>query len=144
MDKKYLMDREEIKAILPHRDPFLFVDRVLEIADNRIVAEKFVSPNEPFFKGHFPTKPVMPGVLIVEAMAQAGGVLMLARGENRGKIAYLVAVDKARFRKMVLPGDTLTFEVTVVKMKSKVGLVDCVAKVQGQEVCSAEIMFTLD
>ena len=144
MDKKPLMNREEIKGVLPHRDPFLFVDRVLEIGENRIVAEKYVSPDEPFFKGHFPSKPVMPGVLIIEALAQAGGVFMLSKSENRGKIAYLVAVNNTRFRKMVLPGDTLTLEVTVVKMKSKVGIVDCTAKVNGQEACNAEIMFALD
>ena len=144
MHKKAIMGIEEIKEALPHRDPFLFVDRVLEMTENRIVAEKYIAADLPFFKGHFPTKPVMPGVLIVEAMAQAGGVLMLSKSENRGKIAYLVSVNNARFRKMVLPGDTLTMEVTVVKMKSKIGLVDCVAKVNDQEVCNAEIMFALD
>ena len=142
-EKKPLMDREAIKAVLPHREPFLFVDRVLEMAGNRIVAVKDVRRDEPYFQGHFPTKPVMPGVLIVEALAQAGGVLMLSKSENRGKIAYLATVNNARFRKMVLPGDTLILEATVTKMKSKVGIMECVAKVKDQEVCRAEIMFAL-
>ena len=141
--KKPLMNREDIKAVLPHRDPFLFVDQVLEMSENRVVALKYVTMDEPHFKGHFPIKPVMPGVLIVEALAQAGGVLMLSKSENRGKIAYLATINSARFRKMVVPGDELILEVTVTKMKSKIGLVDCVAKVRGDEVCKAEIMFAL-
>ena len=142
-EKKPLMEREDIKAVLPHRDPFLFVDRVLEMGEHSIVALKYVRSDEPHFEGHFPSKPVMPGVLIIEALAQAGGVLMLSKSENRGKIAYLATVNSARFRKMVLPGDTLILEATVVKMKSKVGIVQCVAKVKEEEVCRAEIMFAL-
>ena len=139
----FLMDIEQIKKILPHRYPFLLVDRILEMSDHRVVALKNVSANESFFQGHFPQKPVMPGVLIVEAMAQAGGVMMLSRSENSGKLAYLVAVNEARFRRMVVPGDQLRLEVEVLKMKSKVGLVKGRAFVGNDEACSAEIMFTL-
>ncbi len=142
-EKKLLMDREQIKQVLPHRDPFLLVDGVLEMADNHIVAFKNVDKNEPYFQGHFPQKPVMPGVLMVEALAQTGGIMMLSKSENRGKIAYLVAVNNARFRKMVVPGQQLILEATVVKFKTKLGIVECTAKVNGEEVCNAEIMFTL-
>ena len=141
--KDFLLDSEQIKKILPHRYPFLLVDRVLEMSDTRIVAIKNISASEPFFQGHFPQKPVMPGVLIIEALAQAGGVMMLSRNENRQKLAFLVAVDSARFRKMVVPGDQLKLQVDVIKMKSRVGIVKGVALVDGEEACSAEIMFTL-
>lgn len=139
----FLMDVEQIKKALPHRYPFLFVDRVLEMSDTRIVAIKNVTANEAFFQGHFPQKPVMPGVLIVEALAQTGGIMMLTRGENQGKLAYLIGVDQAKFRRMVVPGDTLRFEVEVVKMKSKIGVVKGTAWVGDEEACSAEIMFAL-
>ena len=137
------MELEQIKKILPHRYPFLLVDKVLEMGENRIVALKNVSGCEPFFQGHFPEKPVMPGVLMIESLAQAGGILMLSKSENKGKIAYLVAVNQARFRKMVLPGDRLILEAVVTKLKSKIGIIECKATVEGQEVCSAEIMSTL-
>ncbi len=139
----YLLDIEQIKNILPHRYPFLLVDRVLEMSDTRVVAIKNVSATEAYFQGHFPQKPVMPGVLIIEALAQAGGVMMLSRGENNGKLAFLVAINEARFRRMVVPGDQLRLEVEVIKMKTKIGIVKGVALVDGQEACSAEIMFTL-
>ena len=142
-EKKPLMEREDIQKVLPHRDPFLFVDRVLMMTENHIVALKDVRSDEPYFRGHFPSQPVMPGVLIIEALAQAGGVLMLSKSENRGKIAYLATLNNARFRKMVIPGDTLILEATVTKMKSKIGIVQCVAKVKDEEVCGAEIMFAL-
>ena len=142
-DAGLLMGPEKIKSVLPHRYPFLLVDRVLEMNEKSIVCVKNVSANEPFFQGHFPQKPVMPGVLIVEALAQAGGILMLAKSEFTGKIAYLVAINKARFRKMVIPGDQLRLEVEVLKFKSRVGIVKGVAFVEGQEVCDAEIMFSL-
>ncbi len=141
--QNFLLDSEQIKKILPHRYPFLLVDRILEMSQTRVVAIKNVSANEHFFQGHFPQKAVMPGVLIVEALAQAGGVMMLSRSENSGKLAYLVAVNEARFRRMVVPGDQLKLEVEVIKMKSKIGVVKGTAWVDGQEACSAEIMFTL-
>ena len=134
---------EEIKKILPHRYPFLLVDRILEIGDMSAVGLKNVSGSEPFFQGHFPDRPVMPGVLIVEALAQVGGVMMLCKMENRGKLAYLVSVDKARFRKTVVPGDQVRLEIKVLKLKSKIGIVHGTATVDGEEVCDAEIMFAL-
>ncbi len=137
------MTIEEIKKTLPHRYPFLLVDKILDIKEKTAVGIKNVSANEPFFQGHFPERPVMPGVLIIEAMAQVGGALMLSKSENRGKLAYLVSITNARFRKVVVPGDQLRLEIEILKMKSKVGVVKGVAKVNGEEVCDAEFMFTL-
>ena len=134
---------EEIKKTLPHRYPFLLVDRIFKIKEKSAIGLKNVTINEPFFQGHFPERPVMPGVLIVEAMAQVGGALMLSKSENRGKLAYLLSITNARFRKIVVPGDQLRLEIEILKMKSKVGVVKGVAKVNGEEVCDAEFMFTL-
>lgn len=138
-----VMDITQIMGCLPHRYPLLLVDRVIEITDMAIVGIKNVTVNEPFFQGHFPARPVMPGVLMVEAMAQLGGVFLLSKSENKGKLAYLLSVDNARFRKVVTPGDQLRLEVKVVRMKSKIGTVEGVAKVDGQVVCEAELMFSL-
>ncbi len=115
-----MMDILEIQTILPHRYPFLLVDRILEVEEGkRIVGIKNVTINEEFFQGHFPGHPVMPGVLIIEAMAQTGGVLMLRDLKNRGeKLAYFMGIDDARFRKPVVPGDQLRFEVEVLKRKA--------------------------
>ena len=137
------MDTEQIKKILPHRDPFLFVDRILEMTERSIVGIKQLTGKEAFFQGHFPQRPVMPGVLMVEALAQTGGVLMLSKPEHRGKIAYLAAVNEARFRRVVVPGDELRLEVEVIKYKSRVGLVKGVAKVGNEVACNVEIMFSL-
>ena len=137
------LELEDIKKILPHRYPFLLIDRILEMNADSAVGLKNISGAEPFFQGHFPEKPVMPGVLMIEALAQVGGVLMLTKSENKGKIAYLVAVNNARFRKTVIPGDQLRLEIQLLKYKTKIGVVHGVAKVDGREVCDAEIMFTL-
>ena len=140
---KLPMGPEEIKKILPHREPFLLVDEIIEMDGKRIVGLKHVTGKEDFFRGHFPQRPVMPGVLMVEALAQTGGVLMLSKPEHHGKIAYLASVSSARFRRVVSPGDDLRLEVEIIRFKSRVGIVNGVAKV-GQEVaCEAEIMFSL-
>lgn len=142
-EAKTPMPVEAIKRILPHRYPFLLVDRVLEATASRIVAIKNVTATEPFFEGHFPAKPVMPGVLMIEALAQAAGIGLLSKPENNGKLAFLVGVDKARFRRLVVPGDQLRLEVDIVKQKARVGLVEARAFVGDELACEAEIMFTM-
>jgi UDP-3-O-[3-hydroxymyristoyl] N-acetylglucosamine deacetylase / 3-hydroxyacyl-[acyl-carrier-protein] dehydratase len=138
------LDINVIKQILPHREPFLFVDRITEMEVGKYaVGLKNVTINDYFFKGHFPERPVMPGVLMVEAMAQVGGVMMLAAPENRGKLAFFMSVDKVKFRKTVVPGDQLIFQVTAGKIKSKTGQVFGKALVDGKVVCEAELMFAL-
>ena len=137
-----ILNIEAIQKVLPHRFPFLLVDRVLEMeTDKRVVGIKNVTINEDFFNGHFPGKPVMPGVLMVEAMAQLAGVLMLSKPENSGKIAYFVSIDKARFRGVVVPGDQLRLEVNILKLKGKFALVQGNAYVEKNLVAEAEMMF---
>jgi 3-hydroxyacyl-[acyl-carrier-protein] dehydratase len=136
----------DIKAImehLPHRYPFLLVDRVVEfVKDKKIVALKNVTLNEPFFQGHFPGTPIMPGVLIVEAMGQAGGVLVIQSlpPENQGNLIYFMGFDKVRFRKPVVPGDQLILELEMLKLRSKVVKMAGVAKVDGKIVAEAQMM----
>jgi 3-hydroxyacyl-[acyl-carrier-protein] dehydratase len=132
------MNVEEIKKILPHRPPFLFVDEVLEISDQRIVAKRHIRGDEYFFPGHFPDEPIMPGVLIVEAIAQAGGVMLLRKYENA--IPLFMGIDKARFRKIVKPGDELILEVRVLQERGKVVKISGTAKVKEEIVCEATIM----
>ncbi len=135
---------DEIMQILPHRYPFLFVDKILElIPGKKAVGIKNVTINDYFFEGHFPNKPVMPGVLIVEAMAQVGGVLMLSLKENVGKLAYFMAADNVKFRKTVEPGDTLILEAEAKRIKSRTGIVVCRALVEETVVAEAELMFAL-
>lgn len=135
---------EEVMKILPHRYPFLLVDRIKYLdKGKKAIGIKNVSVNEAFFQGHFPGRPVMPGVLIIEAMAQVGGVLMLACEEHRGKLAFFMAVNNAKFRKTVLPGDQLIIEVTAGKIRSKTGSVNAKAFVDGKLATEAELMFAI-
>ena len=142
---KMPVDVSCILHLLPHRYPFLLVDRVIELdAHKRIRAIKNVTFNEPFFQGHFPGRPVMPGVLVIEAMAQAGGLLtQLSQprdAAHEGKLFYLVKVDNARFSRMVVPGDQLDIEVVLKRTIRNMALYACVAHVDGKEVASAEIL----
>jgi len=137
-------DISDILAVMPHRYPFLLIDRVLEMDEKTIRAVKNVTFNEPHFLGHFPEVPVMPGVLIVEAMAQAGGLLLLSQAEDReDKLMYFTGIDKCRFRKPVVPGDQLVFEVEVVARRSTFAKIRGRALVDGVVVCEAEMMSAL-
>lgn len=139
-----VMSIQEIKEIIPHRYPMLLVDRIEELEEGkRVVAKKNVTINEPFFQGHFPHEPVMPGVLIVEAMAQAGAVALLSLPDFRGKTAYFGRLDKAKFRKKVTPGDTLILEVEILKVKSAAGIGKGIAYVDGKKVAEAELTFMI-
>lgn len=135
---------EEIRDILPHRYPFLLVDRIVEMEPERIVGIKNVSVNEPFFVGHFPEYPVMPGVLIVEAMAQVAGVLVLSQIEDRkNKLVLLAGVDSARFRSPVRPGDQLRIEMKLIKRKATLAKMTGIATVDGATVAEAEMFCVL-
>ena len=139
-----IIEAEEIQRILPHRYPFLLVDRVIEIQPpTRAVGIKNVTINEPFFQGHFPTYPVMPGVLIVEAMAQVGGVAVLAADEYKDKLALFAGIDNVRFKRQVKPGDTLRIEVEVQKIRRGLGMGAGTATVNGDLACKGDIMFAL-
>jgi len=142
-----VLDIEAIQKLLPHRPPFLLVDRVVALAPGqRVVAWKSVTMNEPFFVGHFPGQPVMPGVLILEALAQAGALLAvksMTPEESRDKITYLMGIDAARFRKPVVPGDRLELIVTVERKKGPVWKMKGVAQVEGQPVAEADLMAML-
>ncbi|MDO3678842.1 3-hydroxyacyl-ACP dehydratase FabZ [Paenibacillus ehimensis] len=139
-----MLDATQIQKIIPHRYPFLLVDRILETEVGvRAVGIKNVTINESFFQGHFPDYPVMPGVLIIEALAQVGGVALLQAEGNQGKIGMLTGVDNFRFRGQVKPGDTLTLEVVITRMKGIIGKGQATAKVEGKVVAEGEIMFAL-
>lgn len=138
------LDIEAIKQILPHRYPFLLVDRIVTLEPGkRAVGLKNVTVNEPFFQGHFPQRSIMPGVIIIEVMAQVGGVMILSVEEHQGKMAYIGTVDNAKFRRPVVPGDTLEVEVELLRLRGNAGKVKCVARVGGEEAAEAEIMFAL-
>ena len=135
---------KEIMEILPHRAPFLLIDTVEELdPGKRVVAKKCVTYNEPFFQGHFPGNPVMPGVLICEALAQAGAVAILGLDENKGKTAYFASMDKVKFKKKVLPGDVLMLEVELVKIKGPFGIAKAKATVDSKVAVSGEFTFAL-
>lgn len=138
------MNRDEIKAIIPHRDPFLFLDEIHELETlHRAVGIKYVKVDDYFFKGHFPEKPVMPGVLIIESLAQVGAVIILAHPEHKGKIVYFTGIKNAKFRKSVVPGDKLVLECTLTKLRSSFGFGAAKAYVDGTLVCEAEIAFAI-
>ena len=132
------MDVEEIKGILPHRSPFLFVDEVFEINEIRIVAKRTVRPDEYFFTGHFPNEPIMPGVLIIEALAQTGGIMLLRK--YKSAIPLFLGIDRARFKKIVRPGDTLIMEVELLQERGKVVKISGIARVNNEIACEATIM----
>ncbi len=135
------MEQGEIQSLLPHRYPFLLVDRIRELdPDRRVVGIKNVTINEPFFQGHFPGRPVMPGVLILEAMAQVGGVLAFkSMGQTARPVVYLTGVESAKFRKPVVPGDQLRFEVEVLKKRPPFWKMQAKAYVESDLVCEAEV-----
>ncbi|MBU1862964.1 MAG: UDP-3-O-acyl-N-acetylglucosamine deacetylase [Candidatus Omnitrophica bacterium] len=145
MINKRQFDINDIQKILPHRYPFLLIDRVISLEPGkRIIAIKNVTINEPFFQGHFEGHPIMPGVLIIEAMAQAGGILTMLKEENQGdKVAYFMSIDKAKFRSPVVPGDQLRFDITMIRAKGRIGICACKAYVEEKLVCEAEVKFTV-
>jgi len=140
-----IIDIKEIMKLLPHRYPFILVDRVVELVEgDKIIALKNVTINEPFFAGHFPGAPIMPGVLIIEAMAQSGGILFAVSQpeEKRGGPVYFMGMDKVKFRKPVVPGDQLFFEVKILNMRSKAVKMSGIATVEGKCVAEAEFIAT--
>lgn len=139
-----MLDATQIKEIIPHRYPFLLVDRIIELEEGkRAVGIKNVTINEPFFQGHFPEYPVMPGVLIAEALAQVGAVAMLSLDEYKGKIGFFAGIDKFRFRDQVKPGDTLQLELEITRLKGMIAKANGKATVEGRTVAEGELMFAI-
>jgi 3-hydroxyacyl-[acyl-carrier-protein] dehydratase len=139
-----MLTTQEIMAIIPHRYPFLLIDRILELEPGqRAVGEKQVTIGEPFFQGHFPGYPLMPGVLIVEALAQTGCVAALSLPENKNKLAIFAGIDHVRFKRPVVPGDTLRLEVRLDKMRRNIGRGSGTATVDGQLACEGELLFAI-
>ncbi|MBM7585287.1 3-hydroxyacyl-[acyl-carrier-protein] dehydratase [Bacillus pakistanensis] len=139
-----MLDIQQIKEIIPHRYPFLLVDRILEVEEGKkAVGIKNVTANEEFFNGHFPEYPVMPGVLIVEALAQVGAVAMLKKEENRGRLAFFTGIDNCRFKRQVKPGDQLRLEVEMVRFRGSIGKGKAIATVDDEVACETEMMFAL-
>lgn len=138
------LSTKEIMKIIPHRQPFLLIDTIEELEPGkRAVGKKCVSYNEPFFAGHFPQEPVMPGVLTIEALAQVGAVIILSVPENKGKVAYFGAINSAKFKGKVLPGDVLMLEVEMIKVKGPIGVGKATATVDGKVVAIAELTFAI-
>jgi len=143
MEEKKL-DIKEIQKIIPHRYPFLLIDKIEKLEEGkRAVGYKNVTMNEYFFQGHFPAEPVMPGVLIIEALAQVGAVVILSKPENAGKIAYFGGINKAKFRRKVVPGDTLRLEVEIAKVKGNIGIGIAIAYIESKVVAQAELTFAI-
>lgn len=139
-----MLDINEIKKIIPHRYPFLLVDRIEEMEPGvKAVGYKNVTANEPFFQGHFPEYPVMPGVLLIEALAQVGAVAILSLEENKGKLAFFGGIKNAKFRKQVVPGDVVRLETEIIKCKGPMGVGKAVATVDGKLAAEAEISFMI-
>ncbi len=139
-----LYTAKEIIDIIPHRYPFLLIDTVEELEPGvRALAKKCVTVNEPYFQGHFPGNPVMPGVLIMEALAQVGAVAILSQPEWKGRTAYFAGIDKARFRQKVVPGDVLMLETSIIKVKGPIGIGKAVATIDGKVVAEAELTFAI-
>ena len=139
-----LLNTSEILEILPHRSPFLLIDTIEEMEPGvKAVAKKNVTFNEPYFAGHFPGNPVMPGVLIVEALAQTGAVAILSQEEWKGKTAYFAGINSAKFKQKVLPGDTLILETEIIKVKGPIGVGKAKATVNGKVACIAELTFAI-
>ncbi len=137
-----MLDNMQIQNIIPHRYPFLLVDKIIEVEEGkRAVGIKNVTINEPFFQGHFPNNPLMPGVLIVEAMAQVGAVAVMTLEENKGKLAVFAGIDSVRFKRQVRPGDTLRMEVELISMRRGIGKAEAVAYVDDEVACKGELMF---
>jgi 3-hydroxyacyl-[acyl-carrier-protein] dehydratase len=139
-----IYNSDQIQQIIPHRYPFLLVDQILSIEDQKIVGIKAVSANEMHFLGHFPQKHVMPGVLIMEALAQTGAVLILSQEQFKGKLAYFAGMDKVRFKRQVVPGDVLRLEVELVQQRGAIGFASAKAYVGDQLAASGELMFAVD
>lgn len=143
-EERLQLDREQIEAIIPHRHPFLFLDRVVELVPGKsAVAEKYLTGDEDIFRGHFPGYPVFPGVLQIEALAQAGAVAALAAPENKGRLVLFAGMEKVRFRRQVKPGDTLRLEVELVKMRGSLGKGEGRVLVEGETACTASLTFAL-
>ena len=139
-----VMKTKEIMEIIPHRQPFLLIDTIEEMEEGkRAVGKKCVSYNEPFFAGHFPQEPVMPGVLIIEALAQVGAVAILSQPEWKGKTAYFAAIKEAKFKGKVVPGDVLMLETEIIKVKGPIGVGSAKASVDGKVVAQAELTFAI-
>lgn len=139
-----LYTAKEIMEIIPHRYPFLLIDTIEELEEGvRAVGKKCVSFNEPYFQGHFPGNPVMPGVLIMEAMAQVGAVAILSAPEWKGRTAYFAGIDKAKFRSKVVPGDVLTLEIKIIKSKGPIGISEATATVDGKVVAQGQLTFAI-